>query len=372
MKITLTKENIQKAVKKCLSLTTTNTSLPILSSVLLEAIKGELVLSVTNLESGLIVRSRASVEREGKVVVSFKILSGVISGLVSNVLTLEKSGNSLKISTDVFEAEIKINEDEEFPLIPQIKKENDFLLSPVTLSEAIKKVLPATAVSGMKPELTSVYLASSKDGLKVVATDGFRLIEVTLGKEVGKIDPIIIPYKTAQEAYKILSGIQGEDVCFYTRESQFIIAGSDFYWVSRVIDGHYPDYCKIIPQTKITEILFKKEDFLEAVRGAAIFANNETNDVVLDYSLKSGKVTVFAESQKTGKFSVKIDSKIEGKEGRICLNYRYLLDGLLCLESEEIIMLINQETSPVLLKAKKAKKESSVLCLISPIKKNNA
>ena len=186
MEITLLKEHLINQLHLLTRITGYNTTLPILSSVYLEAKKGGLILKATNLEMGVILNIRASVKKTGKIAVPAKMLSNVMEGISEKKITIKKSGNNIKIITRTCSNEIKGVESRDFPLIPQIGKSVFLKIKGKDLARAIEQVLPSIAISNMRPDLAGVYVLRKKDKVMVVATDGFRLSEKTVKHEIIK------------------------------------------------------------------------------------------------------------------------------------------------------------------------------------------
>ena len=373
MEITLLKEHLINQLHLLTRITGYNTTLPILSSVYLEAKKGGLILKATNLEMGVILNIRASVKKTGKIAVPAKMLSNVMEGISEKKITIKKSGNNIKIITRTCSNEIKGVESRDFPLIPQIGKSVFLKIKGKDLARAIEQVLPSIAISNMRPDLAGVYVLRKKDKVMVVATDGFRLSEKTVKHEIIKKskketnNALIIPSKTAVEIVHIFNQ-RDETVSLLVEENQIAIKGENIYLVSRVIDGNYPDYTQIIPKEHKTEIILDKNELLGAVKLAALFSQADSNDILLDIQPSNKKMNVSAQSKDTGKTLKKVRIRVSGKKVKIVLNYKYLMDSINSIKEDELRILVNQSDSPILIEPHK-ERGKNFLCIISPINK---
>ena len=375
MKIQCIKENLISAVNLLTRIATKNATLPILSSIYMEVNKKQVSLRATNLEVGVVVGMRAAVEREGGVVLSSQILSGVINEIKEDKIIIEKQGDGIEIKTETFKTKIKGLKTKEFPLIPQIKGDVSLKMGGECLSGAIGQVISSAAISNMRPDLAGVYVAWRDGCVYFVATDGFRLSErmvklkgdaKTTGKESGAI---IIPGKTASEIVHIF-GKTKEDVDIIIEESQIAIKSANIYLVSRIIDGNYPDYTQIIPKEHKTEVIVGREDLLGAIKIASLFSSVEANEVTLEAWPTKKEMAVSAESKEKGQALKKIKIRGEGKSMKITLNHRYLADGIGNIKEKEIKLLVDLPKSPVLIKPYRGDdKKTNFLCMVSPIKK---
>ncbi|MEA3273301.1 MAG: DNA polymerase III subunit beta [Patescibacteria group bacterium] len=373
MELTFLKEHLINQLHLLTRITGYNTTLPILSSVYLEARKGGLVLKATNLEMGVILNIRASVKKTGKIAVPAKILSNVMEGISEKKITIKKSGNNIKISTGTCNNEIKGVESKDFPLIPQVGKNIFLKMKGKDLARAIEQVIPSIAISNMRPDLAGVYILRKKGEVKVVATDGFRLSERTIKQKIIKkskkkiSNALIIPGKTAVEIIHIFNQRE-EVVSLLVEENQIAVKCENIYLVSRVIDGNYPDYTQIIPKEYKTEIILDKNELLGAVKLAALFSQADSNDILLDIQPSNRIMNVSAQSKDTGKTLKKVKIKASGKKVKIVLNYKYLTDSINSIKEDELRILINQNDSPILIEPNK-ERGKNFLCIISPINK---
>jgi DNA polymerase-3 subunit beta len=177
------------------------------------------------------------------------------------------------------------------------------------------------------------------------------------------IQEIILPHKTATEVSRIIGNQTGElQISFGGNQIVFIFQNTSV--VSRVVDGQYPPYQQIIPQTFNTTVVTKKTPFISALKAGGIFSQNG-NSVKLDYLADNQKLVLSSESGDLGKNVVELPSAVEGQSGQLILNYHYILDCLNSIDAEEVVLKIIDDNSPTLLNPKT---EEGMLYLIMPIK----
>jgi len=263
---------------------------------------------------------------------------------------------------------------EEFPIIPQATQKPLEKISNSKLKDVLASVVSMTAVSDSRPEITGVLLAIDRAGMRVAATDSFRLAEkklTRLEKDVAGEVKYIIPQRTIQEVIKILGEHSQSETKIIFENNQIFLETDHVWVVSRLIDGNYPDYQQIIPQQ--TNFLFKldKDELIANIRLAGVFSSR-VNEVKLIFNQKNKKLLIISADPDLGANQAEIPFEIEKKEGtkdklEINFNHRFLLEGLTNIAGKKVIFGLNGETAPGVLKSAT---DNSYLYLLMPIKTN--
>ena len=387
MKITCTQENLNQGLNIVSHIASKNTSLPILSNVLIKADKGILSLTTTNLEIGINCIVRGKIEKEGSYTVGSKLFNDYINLISNQKVDLELKDDFLEIKTEEQDTKIKGNSAEEFPLIPQVEKKNPFICKISDVLKALSQVLFAVSVSETRPEISGIYFNFSEDQLTLAATDSYRLAEKTikLKEKVKAVKDVIIPARTIAELFRILAayGLDQEISLeenkdnnlleIYFEDNQVLFSFASVELVSRIIEGQYPNYKQIIPTSHKTKAVIGISDFIKAVKTAALFSRTGIFDINLEF--KGGKLIVTSTNNQLGENKSKIESKVEGEDNKIVINYRYLLDGLQNIDSSDVIFEMTDINNPCILKSAESlneKKEAiaaeDYLYIIMPIK----
>lgn len=375
MKIICIKEYLHDALRMLSRISTQNATLPILSSVCLNAENGQVTLMATNLEVGVVTTIRASVEKEGAVAVPAHMFYSVIEGLESKKVMISGKGGGILIEADGFSAEINGMDSKEFPLIPKVK--GDLVLSSTgnLLGQAISQVASSVAVSSMRPDLAGVCIMEERDSVFLVATDGFRLSERRIAfkggglKDRKAIGPVIIPTRTALEIARIFNKVE-EKVDVQVGESQLVVQTPRVYLVSRVIEGNFPDYKQVIPKFFKTQAVISRDEMLKAIKMSSLFASSETNDIAISFNPPKQKVVISAQAENAGKVAREISGELTGDNVSVVLNHKYLLDGINGCDSKDVVFSLNEESAPVVIEPKTSKNKSRCfLYLVSPIRK---
>lgn len=369
MKIICTQENLKEGFSKISSITKKSSNLPILSNVLLIAKEKQIKLEATNLEIGIKTTIRGKIEKEGKAAIPAQLFLNYINQLPLTKIILELKDDILTLSSDNFKAQFKCSNPSEFPLIPKINNHVLCEIKGTELKKAINQTIFASAKDESRPELAGILFKinnTSTAKAELVATDSYRLAEKQIMlNSLSKISKeIIIPNATLQELNRILD--ENENVEIFVSENQVKFNFGNTELISRLIEGQYPDYKKIIPENFLTKIKIGKEDFLNALKSSSLFSHPDTNEVNIEANVKAGKVTIFAESRQVGSSVVKISGKVDGKDEKIIFNYQYILEGLNCLPADEIFLMLNGDSGPGLIKSVNG---DDYIYLVMPIKK---
>ncbi|MBI2064027.1 MAG: DNA polymerase III subunit beta [Candidatus Yanofskybacteria bacterium] len=349
-KLTSAVRTVEKAVSK-------NISLPILNTILLKTDNGRLKLSATNLEVGINYWLGAKINESGEVAVPARIFSDFINNITDEKLSLTVKKNIVAINSEHYKTQILGMDTKDFPIIPQIKKEISFKINSQTLKTALISVLDSASLSETRPELSGVYVSISDKRAEFAATDSFRLSEKIIGLSDGKNKAFILPRNTATEIIRIAENIEG-DLSLAVSDNQIIVFGEDFEIISRLIDGHYPEYKRVIPEKFIALAKVNKNEFERSIRMASIFSSS-----ISDIKLKAGKdsMEVSAKNSDRGEITADLACEIKNKPFEISVNYHYLLDGLKVLPTEHIILEFTGDGSPLVLRGDNLKDQTYVI-----------
>lgn len=338
MKLQILQENFAKAITLASRFTTTRAQLPILGNILLSSSKTKLTVSSTNLEISVSTSLGAKVEKEGEISIPSKVLSELVGNLPKETLSLEAEKEHLKISSSSFSSDILGMNTSDFPKIPSsVHKDKSFNLPKAEFSDGLSRVIFATSVDETRPILTGILFLLSKEGLTLVATDGFRLSRKIIKTNSFKGNFKFILPKTILSEVGRLGEI--EEVVFEVqeKEKQVVFEIGDTVLSSRLLEGEFPDYEKIIPKSTTTKVSLDKEDLLRAVKLSAPFARDNAN--IVKIKVQKEGITVSAESSQAGSQETKVEAKVEGESKiEIAFNYKFLEEFLGSVKGEEVRM----------------------------------
>jgi DNA polymerase-3 subunit beta len=371
MKLVVLQENLKNAVSLTSHFTSPKAQLPILGNILLRADKTKLTLSSTNLEISINTSIGAKVEQEGEITVSGKTLNDVVSNLSSGQITIESEQENIKITSGKFKSNILGSNSADFPSLPEKVGKNPITIKTNDLLNSLTKVLFAVSTDETRPILTGVLFVFDKKSLKLVATDGFRLSEVKLKSEVDIEDmKIIVPRAVLYELTKIGESSEEIQLSYEKESNQIIFTIGDTTLSSRIIEGEFPDYEKIIPTSSLSLISVDKSELEKSIKLASVFARDSGKIVKL--KVLEDQLTITAESSASGNQEMSLEIRSdppdgEVKEVNIMFNYSFIEDVLKVITDDEVKIVFAPDN-----KASKFidSKSPNFLHIIMPIKTN--
>ncbi len=369
MKIECLKDKFSWAITRSEKVTGKNMTLPVLSCLLLEASKNNLVIKATNLDLGIEINIPVKTEKEGVVAVPGNVLSNFISNINGDKnVKMEFVDGNLLINTGSTSTTIKSYPHEDFPTIPKISEEKSFKINSLEFSKGLKSVWYSSAISSMKPELSSIYIYQddSSGDIVFVATDSFRLAEkrIKTKKPLKDFNQILIPFKNVAEIIRILDDVKDE-VLVCLDKNQISFSHENIYLTSRVIDGVFPDYKQIIPKEFKTEVILLKQDLLNSLKVANIFSDN-FNQINIKVSPQTKTFELMTKNSNVGENINKMEAVITGEEVAINFNYKYIVDCFQSIDSDSVSLNFNGLNRPVVIRGVSDK---SFMYLVMPMNK---
>ena len=350
MQITCLQEDLKRVLNITEKIIRYNLTVPILNNILLTIEKNKLKVSSTNLEIKINCWLSGKIEEEGSITVPAKLISTFVNNLPNKQILLKTNKDQLEIKCENFESTINALNADNFPIISQVKDTPLIRIKSSILKNNFSQVVNMVSFSESKLEISGVYMEFNNKSIKLAATDSFRLAEKNIEINNGKLNEqfIIIPQKTVQELIRVL-GEDNLDVNVVLSHNQILFDLGDTQIISRLIDGQYPDYKQIIPDEFQTEIIVDKAELISNIKIASLFSEKNNN---INFSVKPDKsiIEISAKSSEVGENISQIEAKIEGKELDIVLNSCYLLDGLNNIFSDKVIIKLNADNKPVIIR----------------------
>ncbi len=356
-----TKEKILNASLMAERIAGKKESLQILSCVLLCAEK-RVSLKATNLEAAIEVRIPCDEEEEGKIALPAGIFSQTLRSIGGDKISLREEEGNLVIESRGTKTIIKSVPHDEFPTIPEAVDKTGVNVSRGRLMRGIQSVSYAASPSMIRPELGSIYIALRDGGVVCVATDSFRLAEMTMAGGGGSTETLL-PLKHALELVHVLERVESDEITLIVEESQLTVLIDGTRFVSRVVEGTFPNYKQIIPKTFSTEAVILKNDFSEMLKKARVFSGNDQH-VGLHVYPKRKILSATARSHNVGEMSDSIDSALSGEDLDINFHIGYLSDCLPVIESDSITLGFAGAGKPLVIRGVS---DSSFTYLVMPL-----
>lgn len=351
MKLQVLQENLNSGLLTASRTISSKAQLPILSNVLLKATKEGLQILATNLETGVNIKIGAKIDKEGEITIPAKIFTEIVSSLSTERIDLEVVENTLKLTTNSYQATLNGLPATEFPKFPNYSSEDLFSLPAEKLLEAINQVAFAAATDDSRPILTGILFELEGKDLSLVATDGYRLSlkKVEVNSPVKEKISLIIPARSLIEVSRVLEEEKEKKekilkMGFTKEQNQVVFVFPEIELFSRVIEGTFPDYQKIIPNSFTTKLILDREIFSREVKVVSIFARDSAN--IIKFKIQKDLLEMSANSPQIGENKSSLEIKQEGEEGEIAFNFRFLQGFLSAVNVQEISLEINGPLNP--------------------------
>jgi len=380
MKVEILKENLKNGLNIVEKIVGKNLSLPILDNVLINTEDNFLSLSSTDLETAIKIWILTKIVKKGTVVVPAKFVSSFVSLLPNEKITLEEKKQGLYIECQSFKNQIQGFNPEDFPLIPEFKNLEYIEVDNRKFCQGLAQIVDVATTSQSRPEISGIYFVFSKNSIKIVATDSFRLAEKNVVLEEGpkgeqnKDISFILPQKPAREIINTLGEKEGKlKIYFSSNQVMFEFPMKEasggqphpqVQIISRLIDGEYPNYEEIIPKKFKTQVVVKRDEFLNQVKTASLFSG-KINEVKIKINTQSKEIQISAQDPDIGESQSSISAKINGEEMEASFNHKFLIDGLLNIKSSEVMFDLSKEDGPCILKPVG---DASYIYVVMPIK----
>jgi len=355
MKLSCLQENLNRGLGIVGRAVATRSTLPITQNILLSAEQSGLKLAATNLEMAITCWIGAKVKQKGDITVPARLLSDFVNSLPNDLIEINLPANNriLELKSGHFQAHIHGIDAADFPPIPQISDGITTTIEAASLREGIAQVAFAAATEESRPVLTGINTEFDGEQLNLVAADGFRLAvhKTTLSSPVKEKTTIIIPARTLSELNRLL-GEQEEpvEITVNEKKSQVLFRLKDAEIVSQLIQGSFPNYSQVIPQSYTTRAVVDISEFLRVTKMSSIFARDASGIVRLVITpgseLTPGKVTVSAQAEEVGDNVGEVDALTDGEEAKIAFNVKYLSDVLSVLSQAQVALELTTPSSP--------------------------
>ncbi|HUT67269.1 MAG TPA: DNA polymerase III subunit beta [Dehalococcoidales bacterium] len=359
MKLSCLQENLNRGLNIVGRAVATRTTLPITNNVLLATDDGRLKLVATNLEMAISCWIGAKIEEEGSITVPARLLTEFVSSLPNDTIEVHLSPQTktLGLKCARFEARISGVDAKEFPPIPSVDEGIATKVEVEALRQGINRVVFAAATEESRPVLTGVCTQFEGDALTLAAADGFRLAvyKLPIADPVSQKMEVIIPARTLAELNRLMAEQEESvDIMLNPNKSQVLFQLKNVQLVSQLVQGTFPNYSQLIPQSYNTRVIVSVAEFLRATKTASIFARDGSGIVRLVITPGSeknpGKITVSARSEEIGDDVGEIDATVEGDDAKIAFNGKYLTDVLSVLHEAQVALETTNPSSPGLIR----------------------
>ncbi len=352
MELQIGKDEFQTALYRAQGIVEKKSTMPILASVLLEALEeGKLRVTAFDLEIGVQTLHRAEIRKPGGVALKHKELFDIVRSLPeNNVVMRREPNNRVHITSGAAEFNLVGQPAEDYPPFPKIEKGNLTQIQTADLTEMIEKTQFAISADETRHNLNGVYIESSEGIVRMVATDGHRLslVQRHFEKTFNLKHGVIVPRKGLFELRRLLDE-GGEDAQLGFTETSGIFQRGDVTMVMRLIDGTFPDYQQVIPKEAERTMTVDRPRLLETLKRMSLLSSDRTTNAV-KLELSEGNLKVTSQNPDLGDAKEDIAVTYKGQPLQIGFNARYLMDVLQVVDAAQMNVELCDELSPGVLK----------------------
>ncbi len=366
MKFQIPKIRIFKCISHLQGIVDKKNSLPILSNILIEAKNNSLTLSSTDMDISIIEKLDCNVLEEGATTINSQIFYDIVRKLddKSELEVISNDGNLLTLRASGSRFSLACLPKEDFPIIEQNNEGNSIKINSQILFKLIDKTKFAISNEETRYFLNGLYFnlhsESEKTLLTLVGTDGHRLAKFShqIEDKVENVSGVIIPKKTIYELSKLLSDLD-QDIEILISSNKIIFFVENLIFISKLIDGNFPDYKRVIPENNNNILEVNRERLLAAVDRVSTIANEKSP--VIKFKLLKDIVNLNTANNENSTATEDLNLSYDGDEFEIGFNSKYIMDIVNNLEDETISLYLKDSSSPIIAKEESQSKLVYVL-----------
>jgi DNA polymerase III subunit beta len=352
MELVVRKNDLLRELQLFQGIVERKNTIPILANVLMDAQGAEVKFLATDLEVGLRSKCNASVTKGGSVTLPAKKLYEIVKSLPETDIRISEEKGGVKVAADRFDSRMQTLPREDFPTLPDVGADSGTLLPRSALKEMVTKTQFAITGEDTRYFLNGALFVLKGDTMTLVATDGHRLALVTAprngkSKKDTEEDRPILPKKTLGELGRLLAEGDG-DIRYERGENHLFFQVGDRLLISRMIDGQFPAYERVIPKANDKHIEFERDRLTNAVRRVALLSNERSRAV--KFQVDKNKVDVMSSSPDVGEAHETLPIEYSGNSMQICFNAQYVLDFLSAVSADVVSLDLKDEVSQAVMK----------------------
>lgn len=366
MKFTITREKLQEGLVAVAASVPTKTTLPVLSNILVEAVKDGLRLSGTDLDIAVSTLVPAEVDAEGAVTLPAKKLVEIVRELPSAAIRVTATGEQ-RVSLECGRSKFKLLgiPRDEFPSFPPVKFDKPWKIASGDLQKLIGHVAFAASSEESRPILNGVLWELKKDRMRMVATNGHRLakMDVAIAGAPASAD-LIVPPKALEQIRRLFGA--GDEIEIAKSDNHLGFRSDQTVVFTRLIEGPYPNYEQVIPRENDKAATLDKQAFASALRRVGVVASDQTHRVRLAFSNGALKFTV--STPDLGEAQDEMAVQYDGDPLEIGFNATYLLEILKFMPTDEVRLTMKAPERAATIEPAGWDDPASYLCLVMPLR----
>jgi DNA polymerase III subunit beta len=351
MELVVRKNDLLRELQLFQGIVERKNTIPILANVLMEAKGDDVRFLATDLEVGLRSSCKAAVAKGGSLTLPAKKFYEIVKSLPDTDIRIAEDKGGVKIAADRFESRMQTLPREDFPTLPESGGSANAPLSRASVKEMVSKTQFAITGEDTRYFLNGALFVLKADEMNLVATDGHRLALVTVPRDSSsknaEENKAILPKKTLGELGRLLAEGDG-DISYERGENHLFFTAGDRLLISRMIDGQFPAYERVIPKGNDKHIEFERDRLTNAVKRVALMSNERSRAV--KFQIENGKVDVTSSSPDLGEARETLPVEYSGTAMQICFNAQYVLDFLAAVTTDVVSLELKDEVSQAVMK----------------------
>ena len=363
MKFKCRKIDILDNIQLVQGVTSTRSTIPILSNILMEIKPDGLRLTGTDLEVGIKTQAQADVDEPGTITVPARRFNDIIKEMPEDDIEIEGKNESISINCGKIHYMVLGLASKEFPQLPDFPEKTMVSLEKRKLREMIRKTIFAVLQENSRHALCGVLVNITKNRLRMVSTDGHRLALVDEIIENGPEEDIeeIVPFKAMNELYRLMDNNGNLDISI--EKQQIFFRDESMLLISRLIEGQFPNYDKVIPKTFEKQVFIDTQKLFDATRRISIMNTDKKNTI--KYTLTGSNMNISSSNPDVGEATEDMDVEYDGENFTIIFNAKYCMDVLKNIDTDTVVLKLND---PLSLGALVPKDSDSEIFVIMPIR----
>ena len=363
MEIICNQNELNNAIQLVSKAVSSRPTHPILANLLLTADQGTNKISLTGFDLNLGIQTSfdATVKNSGAITIPSKILSEIVNKLPTEtpvIIEVDQDSDNISIKSDRGSFKLKGIPSDDYPNLPFVESGTSLNIDPSSFVKALKLTVFASSNDDSKQLLTGVNFTFKQNYLESASTDGHRLAVVLIGNEdtiqnnkeslSASVEnfSVTIPTRSLREIEKLISLRSAENsIKLFYDKGQVVFISSNQIITTRTLEGNYPNYSQLIPDTFSKNFIFNTKILIDALERIAILADQQSSVVKINFG-KNDLAVISADAQDIGSANESIPVSYSGEMFDIAFNVRYLLEGLKVISCENVILKCNLSTTP--------------------------
>jgi DNA polymerase III subunit beta len=368
MKLTVSRETFLSRLGIAVRGVSTRSAIQALSGVLLRTEDGQLELQATDMEMGIRVGVAADQAEDGSVVLPGRLLLDVVRSLPQDELSLQyrSSQQDVEVISGSARFHLRTLPSEDFPKLPEPREEGALSVPAGAFVDTIARVARSASRDETRPHLTGVLVSASERQLRMVATDSYRLSvkETTLDEPLAGSLEANVPARTLQELGRVAQASAAASIGVSALENQVVFTVDDVVLSSRLVEGRFPNYQQLLPESYEHELKIDRGELLDVVRRISLLAQK---NAPLRLRFSEGTLDVSAQTPDVGEASESLPVPFAGETLEIGFNPEFFRDGLESAESDELVLKLISPLRPGLIQSGD---DGGFVYLVMPIRLN--